>query len=137
MECELEKAYLEVGNHFGDIDLELYDLIKEIWEADYHTITACASDANDKMSITFICSHGAEFLLTCVQSDDDDGEVHSLGERSLSHEFDCEDNWEIGLGIMHPAAGSEFEGEIHLGIVVAFPKSDYDEVLLRVREFTL
>jgi len=135
MDCKHNKAYLVVGNQSGSIDQEIYDLIKEIWGVNHPTVTCCADKIDDLMSITFRCSHGAEYLLTCVNDAKEKNVAGSLTVRSQTYQGDIQDGWVLGIGIMIPGAATPNAGQIHIGVEVLFPKSDYDEVLRRVKAY--
>jgi len=134
MSCKHKKGYLQVGKISSDIDLGVYDLIKELWIAEIYTPDACESTADGRISITFRASLDAEELLTAINSVDDQNEACSLSERSQFLSSLCLDNWDFEIGIVYSDPSNKFASKILLVMIVTFPKSDYDEVLRRVKE---
>jgi hypothetical protein len=135
MTCTHTKGYLQVGSFSTDIDLGIYDLIKELWTAKIYTTDACESTENGGVSITFRASLGVEKLLTIINSPDDLDEECSLAERSQLLTMTCLDKWDYDLGFVYSDPSDKFASEIILVIILKFPKSDYDEVLRRVKEY--
>jgi len=75
-----------------------------------------------------------EDLLDIINSVEDQDEECSLSERSQILTSRCLDNWNYDLGFVYSNQQNKFSGKILLVVIVSFPKSDYDEVLRRVKE---
>jgi len=134
MICTHKKGSLQVRDVYCEIDLGIYDLIKELWMAEICTTDACESTVDDRISITFRATLGAEDLLTIINSVDDHDKECSLSERSQLLSSTCPDKWNYDLGFVYSDPKNKFESKIILVIILTFPKSDYDEVLRRVKE---
>jgi len=130
--CKHATKHLSVGVENAEIDVKICGLVEEIWKAGIRIVNACESDENDKVFIAFYDSEETQSFLKIINSgvDEDD----SLSERSICQRPDLDDNWSIGVGIFYPGDNSRHE-EIHIGLSVHFPKSDYDEVLCRVKAY--
>ncbi|MBT3630475.1 MAG: hypothetical protein HOB84_14995 [Candidatus Marinimicrobia bacterium] len=129
--CNHATKHLSIGIDNGEVDVKIYELVKEIWEAGIKMVNACESDENDRVFLAFYDSEETQSFLRIINSDVEEDD--SLSERSICQRPDLDDNWNIGVGIFYPGDNSQHE-EIHIGLSAHFPKSDYDEVLRRVKE---
>ena len=128
------KKLLHVAGLEADIDLAIYDLIRELWIADLMTVDACESVPElDMIGITFSCSHNAESFLSIIKTYDD-GSAGTLSDRALSFSHDDEDSWHLTVGLCVHDEVSLGE-EVSIGIRILIPQSDYDEVLLRMQDY--
>jgi hypothetical protein len=134
MICNHNKGNIQVGNTSCDIDLGIYDLINELLKADIFFTDSCESTIDDRISITFRSTLGAEDLLSIINTIDDQDEECSLSERSQFPTSQCFDTWGYDLGFVYSDPSNKFASDVILVVIVTFPKSDYDEVLRRVKE---
>jgi len=134
MICTHKKGYLKVGDISCDIDLGIYDLIKELLKADIFLSNSCESTIDDRIAITFRSTLGVEDLLSIINTTEDQDEECSLSERSQFSASQCLDTWDYDLGFVYSDPSNKFASDIILVMIVTFPESDYDEVLRRVKE---
>ncbi len=132
--CSHSKKRLQVGDYEGDIDVEIYDLIKELWEAGVHTIGECEADPESDRIVLKILDSAGQGVLNMILINGDSIDLGTIGERALTPDFNMQKGWLRNREILKldqiPGSG----GRIIHGESIYFPKSDYDEVLRRVKE---
>jgi hypothetical protein len=129
------QTHIKHGTQEADVDVGIAPLILELWRGGWETWTSCQERPDGRAYVDFYDSASAEDFLTAASGrpSDDPGSIYC---RIYFEEEP--DDWiryrRDRIWTLTASAVRYQNGEIGIGIMVAFPHSDIDEVTQRLRE---